>query len=80
MLSADELERYAVEAVRAFLTGYGPARVIPAQNEATTRIRGKVDEPKAQPPRKAILFHPSGSGRYANIVGVNTGRSVAVIN
>ena len=37
----DELERYAVEAVRAFLTGYGPARVIPAQNEATTRIRRK---------------------------------------
>jgi TetR/AcrR family transcriptional repressor of mexJK operon len=37
----DELERYAVEAVRAFLTGYGPTRVIPAQNEATTRIRRK---------------------------------------
>jgi hypothetical protein len=25
----DELERYAVEAVRAFLTGYGPPRVMP---------------------------------------------------
>jgi TetR/AcrR family transcriptional repressor of mexJK operon len=35
----DELERYAVEAVQAFLTGYGPARVMPAQKEATTRIR-----------------------------------------
>jgi TetR/AcrR family transcriptional repressor of mexJK operon len=39
--ATDELERYAVEAVRAFLTGYGAARVMPAQKAATTRIRGK---------------------------------------
>jgi TetR/AcrR family transcriptional repressor of mexJK operon len=37
----DELERYALAAVRAFLTGYGPSRAMPARKEAATRTRRK---------------------------------------
>jgi len=35
----DELERYALAAVRAFLIGYGPSRVVPVQKEAAARTR-----------------------------------------
>jgi TetR/AcrR family transcriptional regulator, mexJK operon transcriptional repressor len=37
----DELERYALAAVRAFLTGYGPSRVMPAEREPAIRTRRK---------------------------------------
>jgi TetR/AcrR family transcriptional regulator, mexJK operon transcriptional repressor len=37
----DELERYALAAVSAFLTGYGPSRVMPAQKDAAARTRRK---------------------------------------
>jgi len=37
----DELERYAMAAVHAFLTGYGPSRVMPAQKEPAIRTRRK---------------------------------------
>jgi len=37
----DELECYALAAVRAFLTGYGPSKVMPEQKDAATRTRRK---------------------------------------
>jgi TetR/AcrR family transcriptional repressor of mexJK operon len=40
-VSPHKLERYALAAVSAFLTGYGPSRVMPAQKDATARTRRK---------------------------------------
>jgi TetR/AcrR family transcriptional regulator, mexJK operon transcriptional repressor len=37
--TSDELERYALAAVSAFLTGYGPSRVRPAHKDETARTR-----------------------------------------
>jgi TetR/AcrR family transcriptional repressor of mexJK operon len=39
--TSNELECYALAAVQAFLNGYGPSRVMPAQKEAATRTRRK---------------------------------------
>ena len=37
----DELERYALAAVSAFLTGYGPSRIMRTQKDAAARTRRK---------------------------------------
>jgi hypothetical protein len=52
----------------------------PRKRKQQLESDGKVNEPKAQPPKKAMLLHPSESGRDANIVSINARRSVAAIS